>query len=227
MATLSPNDILILHNIDVDCHDSQIEYRRKIVSAIDEDGNHTSDSQDIPYGFDHSIGFQTMYEGQVFAIRPGETRRLPRYVGEKFAKELIDHLLTKKSIATKDENIVNDVNERTLLLDKIIISEELLNQDDGFGEAVGQDNMDIPDNTRDSKVLKEEEVEVSDQLRGFEVTKVETPTLEQIKSAPDESVQDGTVQRSRKEMMTELKVLGLPFKVTDTNQDLLNKLKAF
>lgn len=230
MAKKSSSDILTIHNIDVNCSESQIEYRRKIITGLDEDGNHVSDSQDVPYGFDHKDGFQTMYEGEVFGIRPGSTRQLPRYIGEKYTKELVDHLLTKKSKISGDPNIVNDVTERTILIDQIIINEDILVQEGGFSPM--KDNMDNPDNSSHSKILKGDEVEVSDSLRGFEVEKKPTITLEDVKNAPEDTItekdKDGNDKKyTRAELMVECKQLGLPVKNTDTSRDLLSKIRAF
>jgi hypothetical protein len=218
----SANDTLTIHNIDVDCSDTQIEYFRKIDRELDEDGNHVSIENDIPYTFDHSKGFQTMYGGNIFGIRPGETRRLPRYIAEKYTKELIDHLAGKESSKTGNVNLINDVNYRTALLDKIIIEEDILIQDQPT-----EDNMEKPDIYGDSTVLKEEEIEVGDSLRGFEVTEQPTITAEDVKDAPLEEIKDGEVVRTRAQLMAECKQLGLPVQRTDTTRDLLNRIKAF
>ena len=223
----SPDDTLIVHNIDVDCNDVTVEYKKKISygagdAPLGMAPQKEAEEEDVMYEFNHSEGFQVMYGGNIFNIRPGETRRLPRYIGEHYAKHLIDHLLQKKSEKTGKPNIVNDVNERTALLKQIIISEEIL-----LGDYTPvNSNMDNPDSN--SKTLREEEIEVSDQLRGFEVKQQDTITLEDIKNAPaDDTVVVGNETKTRAELMAECKSLGIPISRNDTAQNLISKIKAF
>lgn len=217
----SPMDSVVIQNIDMDCSDTTIEYYKKIDRELDDDGNLVSVENDIPEEFDHSEAFQTKYGGVIYSIASGKTRRLPRYIAEKYAKELIDHLLYKKEETTGTRNLIDNPKERKELLDKIIISEDLLD-----APMATQDNMDNVD-TKDSKVLKEEEIEYVDPLLGFEKKEEPTVTLEDIKNAPDEEIKDGENIRTRAELMTECKTLGLPVRRTDTTRDLLNKIKAF
>lgn len=214
-------DSVVIQNIDMDCSDTTTEYYKKMDKEEDEDGNLVSVENDIPEEFNHTEAFQTKYGGVIYSIPTGKTRRLPRYIAEKYAKELIDHLLYKKEEETGTRNLLDNVKERQALLDKIIISEDLLD-----APMPVQDNMDIPD-TKDSKVLKEEEIEYVDPVLGVQGKEVETITLEDIHNAPDEEIKDGTTIRTRAELMTECKTLGLPVRRTDTTRDLLNKIKAF
>jgi hypothetical protein len=223
----SPDDILVVQNIDVDCHDVTVEYKKKISYGapdvpIGMAPQAEANEEDIMYEFNHSDGFQSMYGGNIFNIRPGETRRLPRYIAEHYAKHLIDHLLQKKSEKLGKPNIVNDIKERTELLKQIIISEELLLGD----YTPANSNMDSSDNG--SKTLREEEIEVSDQLRGFEVKEQETITLEDIKNAPeDDTVKVGNETKTRAELMAECKSLGIPISRNDTAINLISKIKSF
>ena len=223
----SPDDTLIVCNIDVDCNDETVEYKKKISYGapdvpIGMAPQREAEEEDVIYQFNHADGFQVMYGGNVFNILPGKTRRLPRYIGEHYAKHLIDHLLQKKSEKTGKPNIVNDIKERTALLKQIIISEEILLQD----YVPTESNMDKSDNG--SKTLREEEIEVSDQLRGFEVKESETITLEDIKNAPeDDTVKVGNEVKTRAELMAECKSLGIPISRNDTAQNLISKIKAF
>jgi hypothetical protein len=220
--TQSPDDRIVIHNIDMDCSDHTIEYRKKISYGMEDNGQPLSSEEDVPYEFNHSDGFQVMYGGNVFNIAPGETRAFPRYIGEHYAKHLIDHLLQKKGEKIGKPNIINDPKEREDLINQIIISEELLY---GDYQPTGS-NMEIADTG--AKTLREEEIEVGDPLRGFEQKEQPTATLEDVKdSDPNDTVDVGENTKTRAELMAECKVLGIPIQRTDKARDLLAKIKAF
>lgn len=59
--------------------------------------------------------FEVRYDGEPLRIPPGETRVLPRYLAEHFAKHLADYILMREG------HMVHDSLLRSPLLSKIIL----------------------------------------------------------------------------------------------------------
>lgn len=116
-----PNDILLVRNIDVDCIDHSTDFLTTSKITMDDDGNRLTEFVEIPYEFDHSKEFQVRWGGQKFRIAPGETRKMPRYIANHYAKYLADHILAKREIDEQKVGLVAHPVERPKVLSEIII----------------------------------------------------------------------------------------------------------
>lgn len=118
------NDTLWVKNIDTDCHDQTYEPVRVSERWRDpESGRIVTNFKDVIYQFDHSEKFQVRWSAQIFSIKPGETARMPRFLGEHFATQLADHILGKMGDA-QGKMLRNDPLKRPEILKQIIIKEE-------------------------------------------------------------------------------------------------------
>jgi len=98
MPKESKEDILIVRNIDLEC-----------------------DVVDTDYGYSHAEYFMVKYDGTPFRIKPGETRKLPRYVAEHYAKHLSNHVLLKMEESTGRKGLMTNIVERPKVLSQIIV----------------------------------------------------------------------------------------------------------
>lgn len=118
------NDTLWIKNIDNDCHDTTYDSVRVSERWRDpESGRVLTQFKDISYTFEHVDGFQVRWSGQPFTLKPGETARMPRYLGEHFAYHLANHILDKEG-EKSNRTLRSDPIWRPKILSQIIIKEE-------------------------------------------------------------------------------------------------------
>lgn len=65
--------------------------------------------------------FEIRWDGRPHRIKAGETRQMPRYLADHFAKYLIDFILTKREVDEKLKNLVGNKLEREKLYKQIVI----------------------------------------------------------------------------------------------------------
>lgn len=92
------NDILTVANIDVDC------------DVIDTEEN-----------YPHKEYFQVRWSGHPHRIPPGQTRKMPRFLAEHYAKHLADHMLMRMEEQTGRKGLVQSSFERPRMLARIIL----------------------------------------------------------------------------------------------------------
>lgn len=127
------NDTLYITNIDMDCDQDTYDNVRVSERYRDpESGRILTQFKDIPFHFNHHDGFQIRWAGQPFTLKPGETAKMPRYLGEHFAYHLSNHMLDKMG-----PNHRTNPLERPAMLKRIIIKEEpfFSIQPDSVGQA--------------------------------------------------------------------------------------------
>lgn len=61
------------------------------------------DSIDLMYGGSREDYFEVRWAGKPLCIPPGETRIVPEYLADHFAKHLVDYLLTRDKVMIHDE----------------------------------------------------------------------------------------------------------------------------
>lgn len=114
------NDTLYVINIDTDCSDDTYDAVRVSERFRDtESGRVLTTFKELNYHFNHRDGFQVRWAGQPFTLKPGETAKMPRFLGEHFAYHLANHMLDKQG-----PNARNNPLQRPAMLEKIIIKEE-------------------------------------------------------------------------------------------------------
>lgn len=109
-ATPRPHehDTIAVTNIDINCDQTTTYTVEKSIPVPPAPGETNPmniprhQSQMVEGEFNHANYFEVRYNGQPFRIKPGETKTLPRYIAEHFAKHLTDHILTRRE---EQENI--------------------------------------------------------------------------------------------------------------------------
>jgi len=209
MPQEDPQDILIVQNIDLNCDDIDPEE-----------------------GWSHADFFQVRWAGHPHRIRPGETRRMPRYVAEHFAKHLADHILMKMERETGRQFLVNHPIERPKVLKQILV---------GVDEYFLQQEQ-KPAPTEGERVAEEIE-KLNEPEKVLDVGEVPPPAIGVLKEPPkeveipEETEETPTGQTSivdpskplptRVELMKECKRLGIPIRFNETKESLIAKLKNF
>jgi len=227
-------DILIVRNIDVDCNEITSEVIKVRRAGIDEEtGKRTTYENDGTDEWSHSDFFQVRWSNVPHRIKPGETRRMPRYIAEHFAKHLADHMLQKMEKETKRINLMQNPVERPKMLSQIIIGVDeyfLQGEEVDDGERVAQEVEQL--NRREKEIdLGDVESPMMGKLDAPEddVDDVISAVKQDEKSAePVEEVTDAEKPLpKRSELMSECKKLGIKFKVTETSKELASKIRAF
>jgi hypothetical protein len=114
------NDTLYITNIDTDCSEDTYDAVRVSERWRDpESGRIITTFKELNYHFNHADGFQVRWAGQPFTLKPGETAKMPRYLGEHFAEHLINHMLDKEG-----PNARSNPLKRPAMIAKVIIKEE-------------------------------------------------------------------------------------------------------
>lgn len=215
----SPDDVLTVHNIDIDCEEISHYTTTEVLSIkVDDREQPLREYSENITDIDHAKGFGVFYGGRMFTIAPGMTRNLPRYIAEHYAKHLIDHLLNKKDSDGK-LNLINNEVERKLLIDKIIIDETLL-YDDAVTTTVKTSTLE-----KDNDYLElpeDDEPEVASKKDDYT-----EPSETEILKEKDEAINIGKVKTSRQQLMKDCKTLGVKFSMKDTTEEILDKINKF
>jgi len=202
-------DILIVQNIDLNCTDI--------------------DSEE---GWSHADFFQVKYGGAPLRIAPGETRRVPRYRAEHYAKHLADHMLQKMEVETGKQFLVNNVIERPKMLAKILV---------GVDSYYLEQDIKPPTET-DKLIAEDQQLNPQEEEKAMDLGEVPNPMVGVLKEAPktpplpaDEPEEEGKTsifdpkkpKPSRAALIKECAKLGIEWKMTDSYETLEAKLKAF
>jgi hypothetical protein len=114
------NDTLYVKNVDIDCAEDTYDSVRVSERFRDpESGRILTTFKELNFHFNHADGFQVRWAGQPFTLKPGETAKMPRYLGEHFATHLVNHMLDKRGPNARSNPML-----RPAELEKIIIQEE-------------------------------------------------------------------------------------------------------
>lgn len=140
------NDTLYIKNIDVGCSDEDFDSVRVSERFKDlESGRIVTSFKELNYHFKHAEKYQVRWSGTPFDLKPGEVKKMPRFLGEHFAYHLCNHMLGKIS-----PNSVNDPLKRPAMIERIIVKEEpfFSSVSDTVGEAITKQvealNVDSP-----------------------------------------------------------------------------------
>jgi len=111
-------DILLVHNPDVSCTE-----------------------EDVEHGNSHDQFFRVLWGKHPHDIAPGQTKRMPRFLAEHFAKYLATHMLTREEERTGKKSLVFSSTERPKMVSRILLGVESYFQSPAAmspGAAVGQ-----------------------------------------------------------------------------------------
>ena len=208
MPKNDPQDILIVQNIDLNCKDI--------------------DSEE---GWSHADFFQVKYGGAPLKIAPGETRRVPRYRAEHYAKHLADHMLMKMEEETGKQFLVNNVIERPNMLKKILVDVDTYYLD-----------QDVKPTTETDKLAAEDKELNPQEEKGMDIGAVPNPMVGVLKEAPktpplppDEPETKGKTsifdpkkpKPSRAQLIKACADQGIEWTMKDSAEQLIAKLKAY
>jgi hypothetical protein len=235
---IDPQDILIIRNIDTDCNDITSEIVKVKRTTIDEETNRrTTYEEDTVDEWSHADFFQVRWSNVPHRIKPGETRRMPRYIAEHFAKHLADHILQKMEKESGRTNLVTSATERPKVLKQIIVGVDeyfIQGEDVDDGERVAQE----------VEALNRRE-------RPIDIGEVENPMIGKLEQPTDDSAVDDVIDQvradekeseqpektsvfdsekplpPRSELMKECKKLGIKFDIKNTSEELASKIRAF
>lgn len=218
---IDPQDILIVRNIDVGCDDVTSDIVRVRRTEVDEEtGRRSTYEEEVPEEWSHKDYFQVRWSNVPHRIKPGETRRMPRYIAEHYAKHLADHILQKMEKETGRTNLVRNPVERPKVMSKIIVGvDEYFIQGEASdeGERVAEEVEEL--NRRAVDLGKVDDPMMAD--------KVDDPVDDIIKQVEsDEKATDDKLP-PRSELMKECAKLGIKFDIKETSQELADKIKAF
>lgn len=179
--------------------------------------------------------FEVRWDGRPHRIKAGETRRMPRYLADHFAKYLIDHILTQREQKEKVTGLLKNRLERAKLYKQIIVGVDSYYNGDMFdyereGTYVEQqvNELNAPDNTVDLG-------EVPNIALGYNTTdkppekidlEPEQPIAPPNPNTPktqDELIASKTIGQLR----SEAKQLGIEIKPTMTKDDLSKAILNF
>lgn len=79
------------------------------------------DTNLFEYSWNTRDFFEVRWDGRPHRIKPGETRRMPRYLADHFAKYLIDFILTQRENKEKVTGLLKNRLERAKLYKQIIV----------------------------------------------------------------------------------------------------------
>lgn len=132
-----PQDIILVKNIDVDCAESTQDIVRTSRKVRDPETDQiTTVYEEQMEEWNHADFFQVKWSGHPHRIRPGETRRMPRYIAEHYAKHLADHMLTKAEVKEQKKGLVQSPTRRPATLGQILLRvEEYFLQDAPLSEG--------------------------------------------------------------------------------------------
>lgn len=213
-ATESPEDIVLVYNPDVAC-----------------------DCIDTEDGWAHSDFFQVKWSGYPHRVRPGDTRRMPRYLAEHFAKHLADHMLQQMELKTGRKGLIGSPVERPKVLTQILTGvEQYYHEDLGpsdEGARVSQEvdllnEQGIPEKTMDLGTIPNKAVGVLTPEPPVSVEQV----LQEGNPDPETVVADvepmvPETKRSREELMAECVKMGIEITGKENAVTLQAKLNKF
>ena len=133
--TTDPQDIILVKNIDEHCSDVSHDVIRTSKKVQDpETGQWITEYIEIQQEFSHGDYFQVKWGGQPHRILPGQTKLMPRYVAEHYAKYLADHMLGKMEASTGKIGLVQSKVERPKMLAKILVRVESYHLGDALSD---------------------------------------------------------------------------------------------
>ncbi len=236
----SPEDILIVRNILVGDNTEVsdiIPYANARPSIDPSTGQQHFVNQIDANIFEHvwntSEFFEVRWDGRPHRIKAGETRRMPRYLADHFAKYLIDHILTQREQKEKVTGLLKNRLERAKLYQQIIVGVDSYYNGDMFdyereGTYVEQQVQQL--NTTNAVNLGE----VPPVALGYGTTdkppeKIDFEPEEPIAPSPDKpKTQDELIAaKTIGQLRTEAKHLGIEVKNTMTKEDLAKAVLNF
>lgn len=235
---IHPEDILIVRNILVG-DDKDVEEPISYANArpmVDPTTGQQHFVNQISTGlFEHSWNtkdfFEVRWDGRPHRIKPGETRNMPRYLADHFAKYLIDYILLQREDKEGLTGLLKSRLEREKLYKQIIVGVSSYYNGDLFDyeregtyveEQVQQLNQ--PDNAKNLG-------EVPNLALGYGLTDKAPEALPVIEDTPlankPQSREELIASKTVAQLRTEAKLAGIELTNTMSKDDIATALLNF
>lgn len=216
-----PEDTMVVRNIlvgdDTDVEEV-IPYAKSRQSVDPSTGQQHFVNQISTDQFEHVWNtrdfFEVRWDGRPHRIKPGETRRMPRYLANHFAKYLIDFILTQRETKERVVGLLKNRLERSKLLSQIIVgTDSYYNGDTWEYEREGNYVEQQVDKLNDSSPAFDLG-KVPDITMGYGLTDkapVSVPVLEPtVPTAPSTKTREQIIEdKSKNGLLAEARALGL------------------
>lgn len=243
MPKTHQNDILLVRNIDLDCPEvTQDMIPGSHRERDDDTGAEYTRYDNYPYEFQHKDYFAVRWASREHKIAPGETKLLPRFLAEHYAKHLANHILEKRERAEGRIGLQTNAIERPKVLNQIILKtvqrfEDDDEQDEGLlalrqAEELNKRPLDLGTGDLAAGLGRSRtmgDVDAGEAVNpAVGVLTTETPqTAEEALVAAGEQPQEAAPLPSRPELIAEAHQLGIHVEKTDTREILAAKIRNF
>ena len=242
-----PQDILLVKNIDEGCGETSNDVVRTSRRSQDMDtGQWINEYVEIPEEWNHKDFFQVKWSGQPHRILPGQTKLMPRYIAEHYAKYLATHMLGKMEKETGRMGLVQSTVERPKMLARILVRVENYHLGDSDGDegikaiaevdALNQNerplNLGIIPNPAVG-ILKDEPPSVEEIMKkAGETPEPNGDSLSPVKDEKVENVKTSLFDKSKPlpmkgELITTAVKLGIEIKGNESSEQLANLIRSF
>lgn len=194
------------------------------------------DTNLFEYSWNTRDFFEVRWDGRPHRIKPGETRRMPRYLADHFSKYLIDFILTQREMKEKVTGLLKNRLERAKLYKQIIVGTDSFYNGDMWdfqreGNYVEKQVNEL--NKVDNAINLGEVPNIAlgygtndkppEKIETDPVTLAPSITPSQPPKTQEEIIASKTIG----ELRTEAKQLGIEFKNTWTKEDLAKAVLNF
>lgn len=233
-----PEDILVIRNILVDDNNEindTIPYSQSQQDIDPTTGQahfiNRQQTNQYLHKWNTKDYFEVRWDGRPHRIEPGKIRLMPRYLGEHFAKHLIDYILTREEDKRKVTNLKNNMVRRQGLYNQIVEKVESY-YNGGItitpGQQVEQQVQELNQNDPKAHDLGE----VPNPALGYTHDKPEEQVPEVPKTDTDKPQAPRTREeivesKTKKQLLDEAKQLGLQVKGTENKYTLYDMIVGF
>lgn len=240
-----PEDILVVRNIlvgdDTDVEEV-IPYANARPSTDPGTGQQHFVNQIDTNVYEHSWNtkdfFEVRWDGRPHRVRAGETRRMPRYLADHFAKHLIDFILIKRESSEKVTGLLKNRGERAKLYQQIIVDVDSYYNGDLWdyereGTYVEQqvDQMNRSDSGPAFNLGEVPPVALGYGINDTPPESVEPPAAPEVApeapATPPQSRDEAIAGKSRNQFLQEAKQLGIQLTGRETKEQLYDAITNF
>lgn len=176
--------------------------------------------------------FEIRWDGRPHRIKPGETRRMPRYLADHFAKYLIDYILSTREEKEKKTGLTKNRLERKQLYDQIIVGVD------------SYYNGDVWDHERQGVIVEQQVADLNKNDNAIDLGAVPNPALGYGTSdelpkdieplagilqppTPPKTREEAIEAKSKRQLVAEAKTLGIELKGNENKSQIYDLITNF